>query len=175
MKRLKHSNEVSLGGGGGGGESKSYFDALAEKIFALLREQGEALRRQEAKLDELSRLVKNEHTQHDSRNDNYKLAVVFAHYPDFANEFPWLKKSGYISETSDGLAWNKSKQSLAEYFAHLEHSGRRRWRDIEALFGVTKLKNSLSRNGDVFKNLSRDYLELRKRLEEFRKNTPKGK
>jgi hypothetical protein len=75
----------------------------------------------------------------------------------FAADYARLVSGGCLTETPDGLGWHKSKQSLAEYFGRQEPADKkRRWRDIESLFGVTGLRNSLSRNRDMFKKTSND-------------------
>jgi len=137
----------------------------------------------------LEELIKKEHPDGGpAAPARRKCTVVFAQYPDFEKHYDWLLSSGYISETAGGLTWNKSKQSLAEYFIHLTpdnaasgaaggapdvHSRKRRWQDIEALFNVKGLKHCISLNGDMFKKPSRDYEELTRLI--AAKIAPEGK
>jgi hypothetical protein len=94
-------------------------------------------------------------------SESFPLIAVFAQYPQFALDYRRLCSLGYIVETEGGPMWGKSKKSLAEYFGGLESPGKkRRWREVEALFGVRGLRNSLSRNGDIFKKPSVDYEAL---------------
>ncbi|GAB6391503.1 MAG: hypothetical protein MdMp014T_0876 [Treponematales bacterium] len=140
-----------------------YIFRETRKLKAALRGQGKALRRQTRLLRELEALVKGR-TEPRGAGD-FRRTVVFAQYPRFAADYERLVSGGCLTETPDGLVWHKSKQSLAEYFGRQESAGKKRhWRDIESLFGVTGLRNSLSRNGDMFKKTSNDYRELMKLL-----------
>jgi len=147
-----------------------------EEILALLREQGEVLREQREVLhrqtETLQRLEgvlagRREASPGPPPGGSFPLLVLFSRYPGFARDYEWLRAEGYLTETPDGLVWNKSKQSLAEYFGNQESPDQNHhWREVEAVFQVTGLKNKLSRNGYEFKKVSRDYEELRRRLKE---------
>jgi len=97
---------------------------------------------------------------------NPALNVVFSYYPQFQQEYEILKTIEYISETGNGLKWQKTKQSLAEYFGNLPLSRETKknnvqWKAIEVLFGVKDLKHSFSNNGNSYgKNKSKDYKRL---------------
>jgi hypothetical protein len=152
----------------------------AEKILAALRKQGKALTRQTRLLRELEALVKGRTAAAEpSGAGDFRRIVVFAQYPRFAEDYARLVSGGYLTETAGGLIWHKSKQSLAEYFGNQEPKDKRHhWRDIENLFNVRRLKNSQSKNGDMFKKPSNDYRELTRALAEWRregKPCPKGK
>jgi len=133
----------------------------AERILAALGELTGEVRQQTQRIDELSSLVRAGSA---GRPDSPRqLTGVFALYPQFERDYERLVSGGCISETPQGLVWNRSKQSLAEYFGNQEPPGAKRhhWRDIERLFNLTGLTNSLSRNGDIFKKPFRDYERLK--------------
>ena len=69
-----------------------------------------------------------------------------------------------MEKTGKGLHWKKTKQSLAEYFDSIKPSTMQemKWQPIERAFGEKNLKNSLSRNGNAFKNKSKDFKEWQK-------------
>ncbi|MDR1787795.1 MAG: hypothetical protein LBR16_05025 [Treponema sp.] len=116
-----------------------------------------ALARQSLLLEEVLRCLR-ERGPAQAGEGAFKRVVVFAAYPDFARDYEWLKTAGYITEMPEGLIWNKSKQSLAEYFGTQRKTGKNhRWKEIEQLFGMRGLKNSKSRNGTVFKKPSADF------------------
>jgi 8-oxo-dGTP pyrophosphatase MutT (NUDIX family) len=138
-------------------------------ILALLQEQGEVLGQLTGMvqnlLDSLDSTARRESWEEAAlpspRGGQFLRQILFARYPGFARDYDWLRAEGYLTETPGGLTWNRSKQSLAEYFGRQEHPDRRHhWRDIERVFQVRRLKSSLSRNGDPFKKMSLDYQEL---------------
>jgi hypothetical protein len=145
-----------------------------EEILALLREQGEVLREQREVLhrqtETLQRLEgalagRRESSPGPPPGGSFPLLVLFSRYPGFARDYEWLRAEGYLTETPDGLVWNKSKQSLAEYFGNQESPDQNHhWREVEAVFHIRNMRSSLSRNGDSFKKISSDYRELRARL-----------
>jgi len=140
-----------------------------DRVLAALGELAAELRRQSWLLDNLSAFLRMAPPEGPARAPGgSRLLAVFALYPRFEREFPWLLAHGFLRETAQGLAWNKSKQSLAEYFGNQDRpgAGRHHWRDIERLFNVKNLANSLSRNGDMFKKTSRNYEALRGLLDE---------
>lgn len=96
--------------------------------------------------------------------------TVMAYYPQFKNDIETLIKNNVIKRTENGMKWEYSKQSLAEYFYSLQHNGRHNWKIIELLFDVNGLKNSISTNGDSCKKKSSDYEKILNLL-----NTPKSK
>ena len=104
---------------------------------------------------------------------NYKpaLVIVFSIYPQFQQDYEILKSNGYFTETENGLQWEKSKQSLAEYFGYLPRPRETKknnvpWKEIERLFSLDKpLKNSFSNNGNPYgKSQSDDYIKIKKLL-----------
>jgi hypothetical protein len=142
-----------------------------DEIIALLRRQTQVM-------GEIAELLKAQFAAREAERvplpRDFKLVVVFAQYPGFQRDYAWLTANGYIAETPDGLVWNKSKQCLAEYFGNQASTQKkRRWRDVENLFNVKDLRNSLSRNGDLFKKPSLDYEELLTRLAGPVKPVPK--
>jgi hypothetical protein len=110
------------------------------------------------------RLIKQELKESGELLSKPALIRVFADYPDFQEDYELLKTNGFFSETQNGLKWEKSKQSLAEYFGYLPlpHSTKNRpWKNIEILFNEQDLKNSFSSNGNAHRKLlSKDYEEL---------------
>jgi hypothetical protein len=99
---------------------------------------------------------------------------VFLFYPEFKKDYQLLKRKKFLERNGDRLRWLRSKKSLSEYFGY-QVRGRDKeyvdWKFIEAIFEVTDLKNSFSKNGDAYgKSLSNDY----KKWTEI-KNTPEGK
>jgi hypothetical protein len=82
-------------------------------------------------------------------------------FPKFENDFFPLVKMGYLEKTEKGLHWKKAKQALAEYFDSIKPSKmeKMKWYPIENAFGEKNLKNSLSRNGNAFKEKSTDFKE----------------
>jgi hypothetical protein len=121
------------------------------------------------------KIIKNELRERGELEPNPALAVVFLLFPQFQQDYE-IMKNGYITETETGLKWEKSIQSLAEYFGKLplpQNRKTRPWKDIEILFNVKDLKNSFSNNGNSYgKKISKDYEELQKKLP---RNIPKGK
>jgi len=85
-------------------------------------------------------------------------------YPCFLEHYAALQNGGYIAETKNGLRWEKSKQSLAEYFDAIKPKERKHnWATLENFFGVKDLKQAASQNGNPFKGKkSRDFDALRK-------------
>jgi len=138
-----------------------------DKILIILKALLEEVRRQNKMIGNLERVwTARRGTPPHSAPDSLKLNIVFNQYPQFEADFEKLLSCSYISATPQGLVWNKSKQSLAEYFGRQKHSGKcRKWQDIERLFNVKALTNSLSRNGSSFKRYSKDYEELIKLLD----------
>jgi hypothetical protein len=56
------------------------------------------------------------------------------------------------------ITWEKTTQSLAEYFGNQKNNGGNiNWKCIELLFGKKGLRNSFSKNGNTFKKTSKDY------------------
>jgi hypothetical protein len=98
----------------------------------------------------------------------YNLVNVF---PKFKDDYPILKENSYLHETEEGLRWLKTKQCLAEYFYSISTPLKKMsWKQLETIFCVDDLKNSLSSNGSPFKKKSKDF----EHWEKIR-NTPKGK
>jgi hypothetical protein len=97
------------------------------------------------------------------------LIVVFSYYPQFQKEYDILKDNGYLTETENGLKWEKTKLALAQYFGSLTLPIKRKtrpWKAIEILFGENDLKNSFSSNGNEFKNKEcEDYKALKRILQ----------
>jgi hypothetical protein len=92
-------------------------------------------------------------------------AAVINEYPQFAKDIPILISNTYMAKTDTGYIWLKSKQSLAEYFAGLPRKTKKMsWKPIHNLFDTKDLNNAKSSNGNVFKNTSKDYIELQKIL-----------
>jgi hypothetical protein len=88
---------------------------------------------------------------------------VFLFYPEFKRDYQWLEEENFLERNGDRLKWLKSKQSLSEYFGCQKKAKGRNveWKFIEALFEVTGLKNSFSKNGNSYgKNHSKDYEKL---------------
>ena len=107
------------------------------------------------------RLIKHELKESGELLTKSRLIQVFALYPQFQEDYKLLKEHGYIAETELGLKWQKKKQALAEYFGKLpKQTEKVPWKEIENLFEVKNLKNNLSKNGNVYKNLSEDYIKL---------------
>jgi hypothetical protein len=110
-------------------------------------------------------------------NIPYNRIPVFTFYSQFEKQFDILNDNGYICENGEYLKWEKSKQSLAEYFGYMPvKNNNHQWKFIEKLFNETGLKNSFSTNGSSYggshsKKKSRDY----EKLLEILKNTPEGK
>jgi len=66
--------------------------------------------------------------------------ILFVNYPAFREHFPKLKTAGIIEEIENGLKWNRSTVSAAEYFDSLEcHERNRRWVVVEKAFGFKNL------------------------------------
>ncbi len=88
--------------------------------------------------------------------------AVMAKFPQFKNDYQTLINNGYMSRNNDYLIWNKSKQSLAEYFGYkINNNTNIPWKVIETLFNKNNLSSSFSRNGNAYKNISRDYEQLK--------------
>jgi hypothetical protein len=101
----------------------------------------------------------------------FVIKQIVLNFPKFNEDYPILKENGYLLETEQGLQWQKSKQSLAEYFHSIAPANKNMsWKLLEAIFNKSDLKNSLSRNGSEFKKTSKDFEQWEKI-----KNTPKGK
>ncbi|GHV53769.1 hypothetical protein AGMMS49579_13120 [Spirochaetia bacterium] len=97
---------------------------------------------------------------------------IVKYFPRFENDYPLLFEHEYFEVTDTGrLHWKKSKQSLSEYFDSINSPEKGiPWRDIETIFEVQGLKNSLStgrQSGKKSKDFD-DWLEIKK-------NTPKSK
>jgi hypothetical protein len=90
--------------------------------------------------------------------------VIGQSYPCFLEHYAALQNEGYIAETKNGLRWEKSKQSLAEYFDAIKPQERKHnWATLENFFGVKDLKQAASQNGNSFKGKkSRDFDTLKK-------------
>jgi len=82
-------------------------------------------------------------------------------FPEFETDYPLLIKHEYLEITKTGLHWKKTKQSLAEYFNSIKPKTWKemKWNPIETAFGEKNLKSSLSRNGNVFKGASEDFIK----------------
>jgi uncharacterized protein YrzB (UPF0473 family) len=99
-----------------------------------------------------------------------KLLVIFEKYPKFKKQFVFLQNTRdsndnpnpYITVTENTIVWVKSQQSLAEYFGGLKKPTKTNhsWKKIEELFNVKDLRHALSSNGNMFKNMSKDYATL---------------
>lgn len=93
---------------------------------------------------------------------------LITYYPEFENDFLLLKDNDYLEKKEKKLYWKKTKQALAEYFEYIKPSRMKemRWQPIEMAFVlkdnevVNNLKNSLSRNGNAFKEKSLDFKKL---------------
>jgi len=121
-----------------------------------------------------TRILQTQAPQSAHKYNCAKLNAVFVLYPKFERDFQSLLKNDFIKETADGFLWNKSKQSLAEYFGNQEHSGKKHhWQAIECLFNRSNLKSSFSSNGNAYKKPSKDYDELCRVLK--MRHSPKGK
>lgn len=94
--------------------------------------------------------------------------VVIYLYPQFQDHYKILIENGYMQKNGENLRWLKSKQCLAEYFGFLHKENNKKckisWKEIHTLFNVTKLNYAYSRNGNVYKNESKDFKELKELL-----------
>ena len=82
-------------------------------------------------------------------------------YPEFENDLFLLIQAGYLEKTEKGLHWKKTKQALAEYFESIKPPEMKKmnWPPIENTFREKGLKHNLSKNGNVFKEISKDHKE----------------
>ena len=108
----------------------------------------------------------------DNNNDSTNKQIIPAfeyicsQYQQFRHDLELLKEKQIITQNADGyLSWNKSKKSLAEYFAYLacgdtnhqiEKKERIGWKTIENVFRKTGLKNTLS-SAKQYDKRSRDF------------------
>ncbi len=92
--------------------------------------------------------------------------AVMAEYPAFKKDYQTLINNKYMSKNGDYLTWNKSKQSLAEYFGkQAKEDTNVSWKPIETLFNQKNLSSAFSQNGNAIKKkLSKDYEALLKIL-----------
>jgi hypothetical protein len=107
--------------------------------------------------------------------DNQEIAIyeaIFLYYPKFKQDIKLFLKEKIIEKTPTGfLQWNKSKKSLAEYFAYLAYDYPNKknsdknmnWNIIEKTFQLEKLKNHLS-SAKQFSKLSLDFKEILKNI-----------
>lgn len=93
---------------------------------------------------------------------NNLLRTVFIYYPQFEIDLPILIQNGIITETENGLKWNKSKSSLAKYFDWRKEQTK--WPLVERLFNTTGLRNSLT-TVKAHYDKSNDFEEIKKILE----------
>jgi hypothetical protein len=98
-----------------------------------------------------------------SKIPDFVLSIA-GYYPQFMNHYPKLEKAEYIRATDKGLQWQKSKQSLAEYFTAIKPKDKsNNWIILENIFSVNDLRNAASQNGNPFKGKkSKDFVELQK-------------
>lgn len=89
-------------------------------------------------------------------------SAVISLYPKFSEDYNMLIENNFMHKIDGGLLkWDKSKQSLAEYFNYIKQKGKRHsWRAVETLFQTSKLSNLLSTNGNTFKTTSKDFKHL---------------
>jgi hypothetical protein len=100
----------------------------------------------------------------DIDKNSYK--ILFYIYPAFQEHFFKLKKAGIITETQNGLKWNRDKISVAEYFDCLECKQRsRRWVFVEKVFGYKNLSQYLNLHKDrQCEKPSKHFEEIKKLL-----------
>jgi hypothetical protein len=100
-----------------------------------------------------------------SKIPDFVLSIA-GYYPQFMNHYPELEKAEYIKATGTGLQWQKSKQSLAEYFNAIKPKDKsNNWVILENIFSVSDLRNAASQNGNPFKGKkSKDFDELQKKI-----------
>jgi hypothetical protein len=106
------------------------------------------------------------------------LFMCLAEYPQFKADFDILHKYGYVKITNDTtLEWAKTQVSLAEYFKwigapHPVTSGF--WGPVSKCFGIGQraLSKAASNNANPLKpEYSKDFLKIKKILEEYRAKT----
>ena len=73
---------------------------------------------------------------------NNLIRLVFVEYPQFEQDLPILIENKIISEIENGLKWELSKTSLAEYFDWVKN--KTDWKSVEKLFCEKDLKNCLT-------------------------------
>jgi hypothetical protein len=93
-----------------------YFENL--EYYKILRRK-----RLEARADQELNV---ENIQEVPRIGGEMLDLVLAWYPEFKTDLELLEKVGYFENNGDSLKWEKSKQSLAEYFGN-QSQGNNRW------------------------------------------------
>jgi hypothetical protein len=103
----------------------------------------------------------------DKYDDNEKLRMNIHNlshlYPSFETDFDLLIKNDFIKPEKDGSLKLKEripKQFLAEYFHSIKPDDKKMtWKLIEQIFNEEYLANSLSRNGNQFKNKTKAFIK----------------
>jgi hypothetical protein len=91
---------------------------------------------------------------------------LYVIYPAFREHFLKLEEADIIKKTENGLKWNRTKISVAEYFDCLECEDRkRRWVFVEKVFGHKNLCQLLNLHKErQCGKPSKDFEEIKKLL-----------
>ena len=89
---------------------------------------------------------------------------LFKLFPEFKNDYRLLFEKDYLEKRNEGLHWEKTKQSLAEYFKSIKPLEMKNipWKTIEGVFDEKDLKHRGSNNGSSTKKPSKDFEEWQK-------------